>query len=113
MSLISMLRSTITLQRHTTTKSAAGQPIKTWTADGSYTDVACDVQPASSSVMLRYMQRQLTVTHSVFLATDIAAKPDDRLAFGSRYFLIRGYRAGGSGYNEWPGVADVEEIVTP
>ena len=103
-----MLRTTVDHQRQTATKDASGGEVVTFAAVNS--GVRCDIQPASASVALQYMERQMNVSHTIYFGTDIQAKPGDRFVSGTRNFKFQGYRRMPPGYgNDWPGIADVEE----
>ncbi len=113
MSLQSMLRTSVTLQRNTPTK-VNGVQVKNWADVSGASSVKCDIQPASAKVQALYsgQQERLLVTHTIYLKKDIQAKAGDRLVSGTRYFLLHGYRRTPPGYKAWPAVADVEEQVT-
>lgn len=107
MSLLSMLKTTGTLQRKTAAKDASGGYTTTYADVQS--NVKCDIQPASGSIRDQYMQHNMFVTHTVYLASDVTAKEGDRWSSNSRIFLVRGYRKSAPGYLQWPCILDVEE----
>ena len=109
MSLAQMLSTTISLERAIITKDSSGGQVQTYAAVSGQTDVPADIQPAGSSIRLQYAQRNLVVTHTVYVATDIGAIETDRIVSGTRYFVVMGYRKAAPGYDEWPSIADVEE----
>jgi len=113
MSLQSMLRTKVTLQRSAPSKRPGGTQDKNFADVSGMVDVRCDIQPASSSIVARYagQQDRLSVSHSIFLARDISAKAGDRLVSGSRTFLIQGYGEP-TNYKLWPRVAHVQELIT-
>lgn len=55
-----------------------------------YSNVAASVQPASSSAMIFYAQRQLKITQTVFVAGDLAFQRGDRITDqnGVQYAVI-------------------------
>ena len=108
MSLATMLRSTCTIKRDAPTKGPSGGKVQNLTT--IHADQACDIQPARSSVIFEYRQRQVRCTHSVFFAEDMSAKENDVVFIGTRQFNVVGYRQGGEGYGEWPSIIDVEEL---
>ncbi len=109
MSLRSMCRSRVTVQRQTVTKDASGGMVQTY-AD-LYTDRACDIQPASGRVREQYMQQNLAVSHTIYLADAITILPGDRLVSNGHTFLFQGLRPAAFGYDVWPTIVDVEEQV--
>ncbi len=112
MSLESMLRSTCTLQRPTTTKDEAGGRSLTFASVSGQSGVGCDVQPAGSSVIFRFMQQAIVCSHTIFVARDIAARAGDRVAVGDRLFLVipGGYEPPAANYIQWPCQVHVQEI---
>lgn len=110
MSLLSMLRTTGTLKRATRTKdTSGGQAAGATFATVGTADVPCDIQPASSSTVTRYMQQNMTVSHTIYLAADVAAIAGDRFDAESRKFKVQGKRPGAPGYVQWPCILDVVE----
>lgn len=110
MSLRSMLRTTGTLERPTTTKDSSGGRSDSFATVSGASGVRCDIQSASASIQREYETRQMHVTHSVYFASDIGAREQDRFTSNSRTFLVMGYRPASIGYSSWPYVMDVEEI---
>jgi head-tail adaptor len=111
MSLKSMLRSSGTLQRQTSTKDASGGKTQAWATVTA--SVPCDIQPASGNLQFQYAQRHLVVTHQIFVASDIGARETDRFTSGSRTFRVMGWTPPAPGYAQWPGKLDVEEVLHP
>jgi hypothetical protein len=109
MSLTGMLRSGGVLQRAASTKDSSGGAVKGTWEDVSEETVACDIQPVGSGIRLQYMKLQMTVTHSIFVASDVGARAGDRWRSGDRYFLVQGYTPPAPGYSQWPGRIDGEE----
>ncbi len=113
-----MLRSVCTLKRQTSVKDTSGGPTQTFAPVVGATGVACDVQPASTDVRLRFAEMSMVVTSTIFLARDIGARASDRLDVvqgnHTRSFLVveGGYMAGAQGYWEWPAVCHAEEVPT-
>jgi hypothetical protein len=112
MSQLTMCRSTVTLERQTVAKNAAGGAPKTFASVSGATSIPADIQPASARTMLAWMQQQLRVSHTIYLSQDVQAKKTDRFTSDGRIFLIHGYRRSAPGYGQWPAVADVEEVIT-
>lgn len=111
MSLLSMCNDTITLQRQTRNKDAAGGWVSTWADVSGMTDIPADIQPAESRTVVAYSQQQMMVSHTIFLSQDITAKATDRITSGGRYFKVHGYTPPGS-RDEWPAKADCQEELT-
>ncbi len=109
MSLRTMLKTTATLKRKSNTKDASGGLTPTFTAVSGYSDVPCDIQPATGSVRMQYMQNQTNVSHTMFFQTDIGAKAGDILTSGSRIFQFRGKEQSAPGYRQWAAKIHVEE----
>lgn len=113
MSLASMCRTRVTLERQTSTKDPSGGPLQTFRAVPAATDVPCDIQPASAQVQQRYLRNDIVVDYTVFLTADIGALSSDRLSDsnGIKYLLVEGgYMAGATGYPLWPAVAHVKRL---
>ncbi len=113
MSLASMCRSSVYMQRQNVPQdSSGGQGPRTW-ADVGALPIRCDIQPASGSVQMRFMQEQLICTHTIYLVSDPGATADCRFQTADRLrtFVFRGRQPAGAGYKEWPCVIHVEEIL--
>ncbi len=111
MSLASLCRNTVALQRQSTTKDASGGPVQTFAV--LVPGVACDIQPASPSVREQFARLQQIVEYTVFLTKDIGATTSDRLVDGKgNVYLLGegGYMAGDSLYPLWPAVAHVRRL---
>lgn len=109
MSLESMLRTSCTWQRKTTSKDAAGGMVNTFSAVSGYSDIPCDIQPASSNTRMRYMQEQLNVSHTIYFAQAVPANAGDRFTSDGRTFLFQGRRPSAPGYVQWAEMCDVQE----
>ncbi len=104
----------VTLQRRTTaSKDTSGGPVSTSFANvAGAQDVPADVQSAGSNVRLRFMQKALVVSHTVYLSRDIGARAGDRIVYGTRTLMIveGGYETGDMA--GWPATAHVQEAVS-
>lgn len=110
MSLLSMCRTSGTLKRPTNSKDASGgMVVDPFVVIAGYDGVACDIQPATGSIRFQYMQQQLNVSHTVFTASEIPAKPGDVWVSGARTFQFRGREMPAPGYGQWPAKMHVEE----
>ncbi len=113
MSQESMCRSEAQLQRATETKDTSGGIVSAWANTGDV--FGCDIQPASSHTVERYAQDAITVSHTVFLFSDIGALSRDRIIFTDpdtdavSYFKVEGVRKKAPGYGQWPYMIDVVE----
>ncbi len=108
-----MLRTTGTLQRQTSTK-AGGGPVAAYADVAGAVDVPCDVQPAGADEVLRFLQKGLVVSHTVYLASDIGAVASDLfITADGRTFLVLGggYEPPATGYTQWPAQIHAQEIV--
>jgi head-tail adaptor len=93
------LTKTVTLQRPTFTRDAAGGKVPAWAAVANATDLPAAVQPLTSHARLAYAARQIEATHAVYLGADPGLRRGDRLAVSDgRYLLAEGaLDAGGAG----------------
>jgi hypothetical protein len=112
MSLASMCRSALFMQRQTVSQDSSGGSLRAW-ANVETAPIRGDIQPASGAVQMRFMQQELIVSHTLYLVRDPGATPDCRFqtADGTRTFLFRGRLPPGAGYKQWPCVIHVEEIL--
>lgn len=111
MSQLDLCRTTCTLQRSTSAKDAAGGRSTTWTNVSGAVDVACDIQPVTSSTKYKFAQLDMDVTYTIYLpnGSDIGAKAGDRITSGGRTFKVQSYEKAAPGYEEWPHQCHVEE----
>ena len=110
MSLASMAsRTTGTLKRATDAKDASGGMVKTYAAVDGYEDVSCTIHPASSSIRMQYMQRQMNCTHTIFTDEDVPAMSGDIWVSDSRIFQVLGREPKSPGYTQWPAKIHAEE----
>lgn len=117
MSLIARMNTFVTLNRATTAKSG-GAAKRTYSVVNSVSNEPCDIQPATSSVVWRFMTKNLSISHTIFFLRDIGATDHDYFtatdaAGNTRYFLIQpgGYQPPPPGYRgKWPAMAHVEEL---
>ena len=75
--LIAKAGHTLTHQRRNDDRGGSGGREANW--DTLATGVACWVQPASGRVQEAAARRDMVVSHSVYLTTDLDALADDRL----------------------------------
>ena len=80
MSLESLLTGSITVQTKTTSgsDSSLGEQA-TWADDPARTQIPALVQPCSARELLQFAQRQVKVSHKIYLATDPAIRPFERV----------------------------------
>lgn len=110
MSLLSMLRTTGTLRRKTpTNKDASGGMVMVYANVSGQVDVPCDIQPASGTVRMQFMEMQANVSHTVFTQADTGAKAGDVWYSNSRTFMFRGKEVMAPGYPVWACKMHVEE----
>lgn len=79
MSLSSLLNTTITLRRKTTTVDSSMGGADTFTDVSSMTDVPASVQPIKASERYILAQRGIWATHRIYLDQDIGATPRDQI----------------------------------
>lgn len=115
MSLLSLLRSTGTLLRQTSTKDKVGPGASAaYAAVTGVQNVPCDVQPDGAAVEERLGQMVLMGKYAIYLSQDVGARASDLWQVGTRNFLIidaGGYQAGGLAYQQWPAVLRAREVV--
>lgn len=109
MSLATMLRTTCTQKRPTTIKDESGGASKTFASVTGAVDVPCDIQPASGSVRMQYMQQQAQAVHTIYFSQEVTPRAGDIFVSGSRTFQFLGRRPAAPGYQVWPTIVDVEE----
>ncbi len=112
MSLGELLRTSGTLTRKVLVKDASGgMTMPSYTAVAGYSAVPCDIQPASGTTRMQYMQKQVNVTHTIYSETEIPAKAEDVIVAAGRTFQFRGREPLPPGYefDQWPAVIHVEE----
>ena len=104
--LISKAGHSVDIERAIASEDEYGSRTRVW---GSASEgVSCWVQPAASSVREDYAARNLTVTHTIYFATDPGAVMGDRVKFGTRYMKIQGARNTAETSELW--VLDCEEV---
>lgn len=81
---------TVNVSRPTPTKGTSGAEKDTYTT--VYSSLPCFVQPVSASWQVRYAQRGIDVSHSVYFNQALTIKPGDRLIFGTRTLMVQGVR---------------------
>lgn len=111
MSILTLSRTSATLKRKVLVKDASGgMTMPSYSAVTGYSNVPCDIQPASDQVRSQYMQTQANVTHVVLSETEIPAKAEDILVAAGRTFQFRGRKPQPPGYEgQWPAEIHVEE----
>ncbi len=118
MSVASLCNLEATLQRPTITEGrSGGQGPTIFTTVPNSVDAPCSIQPASASTQMRYMQRQMVVTHTMYFDWDWKVFLGDRWVMqdfstgGQRAFIVRGWYNSLELSDAW--VADVEETRVP
>lgn len=86
---VNMLPHRITLNAKTTTNTNGGQVV---TYAASYSNVPALISPASANLRLIYQQRNIQVTHEIYVAKAITINTGDLVAYGSRNFMVKGFR---------------------
>lgn len=79
----------VNVNRPTPTKGTSGGEKDTYAT--VYTNLRCMVQPVSPHWLIQYQQRRINVSHSVFTNANPTIKTGDKIAFGSRTFLVQGF----------------------
>jgi hypothetical protein len=82
-------------------KDTSGGSVRApWSNVAGAVNVPCDIQPASGDIRRRYEQIGLYVSHTLFVARDVAARAKHRFVVGSRTFLVHGYEDATAGRGE-------------
>lgn len=90
MSLQSLMIHSFDVYRPTFTHDTSGGKAKSYSL--AATDVPCNVQPAPSTVMQDYGQRDEVVTHTIFYLQPVAIGIGDRLVFKGGNYRVVGKR---------------------
>ena len=84
---------TLTHERASDQPDAAGGRRRSWATLAS--GVPCWMQPASARIRELFARREMAVTHSVYVATDLDCQADDRITVTVRgtdhVLMVRGY----------------------
>lgn len=81
---------TVNVSRPTASKGTSGGEKDTYTT--VYTGLVGMVQPVSATWQVMYSQRKIDVTHTFFTNQNPTIKNGDKIIFGTRTFLVRGFR---------------------
>ncbi len=90
-----LLNELVDYQRETPAPDAAGGV--TMTFPTVLTDVEASIRSAGTSTILRYAQRNITISHKILVDLDMftavtgGVKPGDRLVQGSTTYVIKGW----------------------
>src|SRR4051794_23733105 len=86
-----LMRHRITINRPTISQGAmGGQQVNSFAA--LYTSIPAFVQPLGTAENLLFQQRNIQVSHEVFVNQALSLQPGDQIVYGSRSFTFKGYR---------------------
>jgi hypothetical protein len=91
MSYGSLLTQTVTFQRPLVSLDSSGGPSKSYTNLAGATSVPGLLQPLSAQEKLLYAQRNITVSHRLWVGSNYGLRRDDRVLKDSepgRYYLV-------------------------
>src|SRR5258708_157628 len=90
MALENLMTHTVDIKRPTPVKGNSGGQTKTYTT--VYTDQPVSIQPINTSWLVRYAQKHIDVTHSLYFNTALTVRAGDQIVYGTRTFLVEGKR---------------------
>ena len=85
-----LLRQQVTVNRPTYGQDSSGGITSPTSA--VYTNVAASVQPTTSAVQLMYGQRNLSVTHTIFVTQSVIIHNGDIIVYNSNNYKVQGVR---------------------
>jgi SPP1 family predicted phage head-tail adaptor len=92
MSLRSMFRHTITVERGRKTRDPSGGSLVQWDPVSTAMNVKADIQPLSSADRMVFGQRMLYVTHHIYCEQNLGLKRGDRItADTGQIFITKGF----------------------
>jgi len=56
-----------------------------------FSGIPCWAQPANSGIRAMFAQRQIAVTHQIYIQTDLGCLEGDRITIGSTIYLVKGF----------------------
>ncbi|WP_157368671.1 head-tail adaptor protein [Zavarzinella formosa] len=80
----------VDVKRPTPVKGASGG--QTDTLVTIHKDQPVSIQPVSTSWLVRYAQRHVDVTHSLYFNTSLDVLTGDQIVYGTRTFFVEGKR---------------------
>jgi hypothetical protein len=114
MSIESLMDQVVTLYRGGIRQDATGgQGASAFAQDKDAVNVACSIQPASASTQLRYMQRRMTVSHTLYFDADWKPTLADKWVRSPQgnVYVVRGWYNSLEFDDCW--VCDCEELPVP
>jgi hypothetical protein len=57
-----------------------------------YTDLGASVQPANSSLQFQYAQRQINITHTIYVPVGVVVRNGDTISDGKYTYQVKGWR---------------------
>jgi hypothetical protein len=85
-----LMSHTVNVNSPTTTKGTSGGLKEAFSA--VYAGLPCSIQPVSSSWLVRYAQRHIDVSHTLYFNQALTILIGDQIVFGARTFLVEGKR---------------------
>lgn len=93
MSMLALCENEVTLYRQTITQGqSGGQNPSMFVVDSEAVNVPVSIQPSSASTQLRYMQRQMVVSHTLYFEDNWQARTGNRwVTEGGLVYVVRGW----------------------
>lgn len=66
-------------------------PVATSSYTTVYSNIPASIQPASTSIQMLYAERQLVVSHQIFVDTAITVKNGDIVSDGTNEYKVTGF----------------------
>lgn len=91
---INLLPSTISVARPTYAQDPSGGILPNSTANYPviYTGIPASIQPASSSIMMAYAARQITISNVIYITKQITLKNGDIISDGTYTYRVFGFK---------------------
>lgn len=80
----------VNVLRPTPTKDSSGGEVDTYAT--VYSNQPCQVQPVTASWQIQYAARKIDISHSAYLSGNVVVRNGDKIVFGTRQFLVKGFR---------------------
>jgi hypothetical protein len=88
--LLSKPAATLTLERAgESAATAQGDRTQAWST--LFSGIPCWPQPANAGIRAAFGQRQIAVTHQIYVQTDLGCLEGDRITIGSTIYLVKGF----------------------
>ncbi len=88
-----LMNTTVTIERKSSTKDTSGSPVATWQAVADLDNIPALIQPKHGHAMKLFGQRQVFLTHYIYLAQKYDIRRGDRVSHREtgHYFTVHGF----------------------